>query len=306
MRLTLLFLLTLFTFLFAAAPAAVHAQSYLVQNAGIPAANGEYTAFSTFDGRVLYRKTPFNLYWCKGCAGGRWVIDTDFASYVPAQLIYYQANTGGATPSSQPWMTGSKGIAPAPTVTPVNLPVELVSFTARADGGAALLRWETISETNNAGFEVEHQLAGAWRPLGFVEGRGTTTEAQHYTYRADGLTPGTHTFRLRQVDYDGTFDYSPEVEVMIGVPGTHVLSDIYPNPFNPQASFTLSVATAQHVRLAVYDALGRQVTLVYDGQLDAGQTQRFTLDGDGLPSGMYVLRAQGETFQASRSLVLMK
>src|SRR5690606_28712319 len=106
------------------------------------------------------------------------------------------------TTESQP-----RGVALGPSST---LPGELVSFTATLDGPDGVLAWQTASETNNAGFEVEHTAVetrrGAslpWQRLAFVAGRGTTAEPQSYTYRAAGLEPGRHVFRLRQVDYDG-------------------------------------------------------------------------------------------------------
>ncbi len=186
------------------------------------------------------------------------------------------------------------------------LPVELTSFAGLIEGADVVLRWTTASETNNAGFEVQHLSGADWRALGFVAGYGTTIEARAYAYRAAGLPPGTHRFRLRQIDFDGTFAYSPEVEASVGVPGTHLLTEAYPNPFNPQTSFALSVQSPQEVRLAVYDALGRQVALLHDGALDAGTTHRFTFGGSGMPSGVYLLRAEGRTFVETRTLMLVK
>lgn len=193
------------------------------------------------------------------------------------------------------------------------LPVELTSFSAVADRDAVWLQWETASETNNAGFEVQHasgsgaeEAQAAWTVLGFVEGAGTTLETRRYAYQAAALAPGVHRFRLRQVDYDGAFEYSPVVEVRVDLPGTHVLSEAYPNPFNPQAAFTLAVAQRQHVRITVHDALGRRAAVLHDGILDAGATHRFVVDGAGLPSGTYLLRVEGASFRETRKLVLAK
>ncbi|HYE95754.1 MAG TPA: T9SS type A sorting domain-containing protein [Rubricoccaceae bacterium] len=186
------------------------------------------------------------------------------------------------------------------------VPVEMLYFEGAASGRDALLSWGTASETNNAGFEVLTRRDGAWAALGFVEGHGTTTEAQAYTFRAVDLDPGTHAFRLRQVDYDGASEFSDAVEVTIGVPGSHLLTQAYPNPFNPSASFTLAVAQTQAVTVALYDALGRRVATLFEGTLEGGAAQRLTIDGRGLPSGVYHYRAAGETFVESRSVVLMK
>ncbi|HYE96905.1 MAG TPA: T9SS type A sorting domain-containing protein [Rubricoccaceae bacterium] len=188
----------------------------------------------------------------------------------------------------------------------MQVPVELVRFDATTSGRDVTLAWETASETNNAGFEVQMLRGDAWTVLAFVEGHGTTTEAQAYAYTAQGLLPGTHSFRLRQVDFDGAFAYSPEVEATVGVPGSHLLTEAYPNPFNPQATFTLSVAQGQHVRVALYDALGREVAVLFDGEVEADQARAFTIDGSGLPSGLYVYRAVGEGFADAGRVMLVK
>jgi hypothetical protein len=198
------------------------------------------------------------------------------------------------------------------------LPVELVAFEARLDGAAAILEWQTASETNNAGFEVEVQrVAGAERPFGakadttwqrlaWVDGQGTTTEAQAYSYRVASLEPGQHVFRLKQIDYDGTFAYSPEVEVTAEVPGAYLMSAAYPNPFNPQTQFTLAVARAQQVTVAVYDMLGREVVVLFRGDMLAHETQSFQWQAGGHASGLYFIRVVGETFAQTRRVTLVK
>ncbi|GAB5519452.1 MAG: hypothetical protein RhofKO_17030 [Rhodothermales bacterium] len=189
-----------------------------------------------------------------------------------------------------------------------SLPVELIDFIATTDGDRAHLAWQTASETNNAGFQIEHQPTGtaAWHTLGFTPGHGTTLEAQRYTYTADGLTPGTHRFRLTQVDYDGTFDYSPEIEVSIEIADAFNLSQVYPNPFNPEASVTLSVRERQQVRVTVYDLLGREVARLFDGELASQKGQLLRLDGSQWTSGLYVVRAVGERFTATQVVTLLK
>ncbi len=202
-----------------------------------------------------------------------------------------------ATPGEQNWDGGQQ------------LPVELVAFDALLDGGAVLLRWETASETNNAGFEVQRYSEGgegAWQVLGWVDGHGTTLEAQRYDYRIDALPAGAHRFRLKQIDYDGTFAYSPEVEVAVGLPTAYRLSPAYPNPFNPETAFSLSVARAQRVEVAVYDLMGRRVALLHDGLLEAQSTRAFTFEAATLPSGLYLIRAVGERFVASETVTLVK
>ena len=157
------------------------------------------------------------------------------------------------------------------------VPVELVSFDATVEGDDVVLHWETASETNNAGFEVQVRSEdGVFEPVGFVEGHGTTTEAQVYSYIVSDLVAGAYGLRLKQIDFDGAFEYSPSVEATIGVPGSHVLSSVYPNPFNPQTNFTLAVRETQPVTITVHDVLGRRVLTLFDGNLEGGSTHTFT------------------------------
>ena len=192
------------------------------------------------------------------------------------------------------------------------LPVELVSFNGLADGNAVLLQWETASETNNAGFFVEMAavspsgIAPVFEQQGFVDGAGTTEAAQTYTYRIPNLDPDTYLFRLKQVDYDGTFEYSPEIELDLEVPASHFLSPAYPNPFNPQAQFRLAVQQRQHVNIALYNVRGQLVKTLFDDVLDAHVTRTFTLDGSSLQSGLYVYRVTGERFVDSQRVMLIK
>lgn len=188
------------------------------------------------------------------------------------------------------------------------VPVELLSFDAVIEEGDVHLQWATASETNNAGFEVQMARAGDdWRVLGFVDGHGTTTEAQLYRYTATNLISGVrYSFRLKQIDFDGAFEYSHEIEVDLGIPGTHTLSAAYPNPFNPTSTFTFFVAREQYVTVALFDAVGRQVQTIYTGPMRAGESREFVIDAQGLASGYYVYRAIGDGFSASRSIVLAK
>jgi hypothetical protein len=190
----------------------------------------------------------------------------------------------------------------------VTLPVEMAAFTATASGASAVLAWQTASETRNAGFAVERRgpgTGGAWAEVAFVEGAGTTVEAQAYRYVARGLAPGTHAFRLRQTDLDGATTPSEAREVAVALGAPYAVS-IYPNPFATAASIDLTVREAQQVAVAVYDALGRRVATLFDGRLAAGQAQALRLPGAGLASGVYLVRVEGETFTATRRLALVR
>jgi len=189
----------------------------------------------------------------------------------------------------------------------LELPVELVSFTAIEHDGGIQLRWTTASETNNAGFSVEHAINnGFYKEIDFITGAGTSLERREYSYRVEDVEPGLHTFRLKQIDYDGAFEYSPAVEVTVEVPNVYILEPAYPNPFNPQASIRFAIKERQAVTMAMYDATGREVQALYRGIPDANQMHAVAIDGSTLPSGVYIVRLTGETFLATQSVTLVK
>lgn len=172
------------------------------------------------------------------------------------------------------------------------LPVELTAFTAQvSDGTTVLLRWETASESNNAGFEVEHQApeSDAFEAVAFVEGAGTASRPQQYRYRIAGAEPGVHRFRLRQVDTDGAFAYSPEVEVRVSLNESLALEAPYPNPLAGHGTIRYRLPRATEVRLAVYDLLGREVAVIVSERQSAG-AKTAPVDGSRLPSGAYFIR----------------
>ena len=190
------------------------------------------------------------------------------------------------------------------------LPVELTTFEAQLNGREALLTWQTASETNNAGFEIQHldrtTATQTWHAMDFVEGHGTTALPQSYRYAVDNLAPGRHRFRLKQIDFDGAFEYSPEVEVIVEMVERFVLEPVYPNPFNPEAQFRFAVRQGQAVQVDLFDMLGRRVRTLYRGQAEAGQMQVVRIDGSSLPSGLYVVRVVGHTFVDTQQVTLLR
>ncbi len=186
------------------------------------------------------------------------------------------------------------------------LPVELVSFQATLKGDAVVLSWNTASETNNAGFEVQQMVSGDFQSLGFVEGFGSTSEAKSYQFDVDNLEPGTYTFRLKQIDFGGAVQFSPILEVTLELNGAYQLSEAYPNPVNPTGRFSLGVQREQQVSVALYNMLGQRVAELFQGRLRANETKTISIRASSLPSGLYFFRAEGEFFQATRQVVLLK
>ncbi len=187
-----------------------------------------------------------------------------------------------------------------------SLPVELVAFDALRNGDEVVLRWTTASETNNAGFSVEQLSNGGFAEVGFVTGAGTTAEVQDYSYAVDNLGPGQHTFRLKQVDFDGAFELSETVTVTIEAPSTLVLSEAYPNPFNPTTLISVSVARTQQVRVEAYNYQGQRVAVLFDGMLEANLEENFRFEAGNLPSGAYLIRATGAHEVVTQSVTLVK
>ena len=186
------------------------------------------------------------------------------------------------------------------------LPVELTAFIARRDGEVIRLAWETASETNTAGFEVQRSLEGLWEPLGFVEGRGTTTDAQSYRF-TDSSLPFTATeavYRLRQVDTDGTETLSEEIEIARAAPTKLALHGNFPNPFRARTTIRYELPTAGPVRITVYDVMGRRVATLVDREQAAGR-EEITFDAGRLASGLYFTRlAAGGEVRTQRLTVV--
>jgi hypothetical protein len=186
------------------------------------------------------------------------------------------------------------------------LPVELASFEARVDGERVNLYWSTASESNSAGFMIEHRRGSEYRELAFVEGRGDTRQRMDYAHTVSNLGSGRHAFRLRQIDLSGTFSYSDEVEVNLESYESYRLSSAFPNPFNPTTSIELSVREAQRVTADVFNMLGQRVATLFRGTLEAGEITELRFVADHLPTGIYTIRIAGSSFIDSRHVVLMK
>lgn len=179
------------------------------------------------------------------------------------------------------------------------LPVELTSFTANVSDNKVVLNWSTETETNNAGFEIERD----GEIVGFVEGNGTTTYTSHYTY-TDNPGVGTFSYRLKQIDYNGTFEYFNTIEVSI-VADEFVLNQNYPNPFNPSTTITYELRESGNVSLVVYDLLGKEVaTLVNEAQTPGIYDVVFTADN--YSTALYIYRLQVNDNVSVKKMTLLK
>ncbi len=186
------------------------------------------------------------------------------------------------------------------------LPVELVSFEAASNGTEVNLNWETATETNNKGFEIQKSVGSEFQTIGFVNGKGTTTESQSYSFTEKTVSSGTYTYRLKQIDFNGSFQYSNEVEVhVLSTVSEYALAQNYPNPFNPTTTINFSVPEAGNVTLSVYNTIGQEVATLVNGVVAAGQHE-VTLNAQSLPSGAYFYKLQTGNSTMIKKMLLLK
>ncbi len=187
------------------------------------------------------------------------------------------------------------------------VPVELVSFSASVGPNAVTLDWTTATELNNRGFEIERSIDRTnWKPVGFKEGKGTTSDPQHYSYSdiVSDIAASKLYYRLKQVDFNGSFEYSNIIEVEIA-PSAYSLSQNYPNPFNPVTSIKYQLPANAFVSINIYDVLGNEVAALINEVKPAGSYE-LQFDASALTSGVYFYRLQAGDFIDVKKMILMK
>jgi len=194
------------------------------------------------------------------------------------------------------------------------LPVELTSFTAkvlRKDG--VQLDWVTETEVNNYGFEVERKVsseqlsASNWEVLGFIEGHGNSNSPKEYNFLDEGINYGNYDYRLKQIDNDGTFEFSDIIEVDAGnIPEGYVLEQNYPNPFNPSTVIKFALAESQQATLTVYDILGNEIAQLFNKTTEAGKVYEIEFNASALSSGVYYYRLSTPQKSLVRKMLLLQ
>ena len=191
------------------------------------------------------------------------------------------------------------------------LPVELSSFSAFVNLNNVSLSWKTATEVNNNGFEVQREIGSQksevnrWEKVGFVQGHGNSNSPKEYSYTDKNLTGGIDfIYRLKQIDNDGKYQYSKEVEVEV-VPREINLLQNYPNPFNPVTDIKFTLPEAARVTLRVYNIIGQEVVSLVNGVEEAG-FHSVKFEGSNLPSGTYIYRLQAGSFVQTKKMVLLK
>ena len=186
------------------------------------------------------------------------------------------------------------------------LPVELFSFSASLINNSVKLSWITKTEVNNYGFEVERQaMNDIWSKIGFVEGNGNSNSINFYSFIDENVKEGIISYRLKQIDTDGNFEYSKVIEVDLSSPGKFELRQNYPNPFNPTTTISFSLPQSGNVTLKIYNAIGEQVAELANGIKEAG-IHTINFDASKLNSGVYIYSIEADGFVQSRKMILLK
>jgi len=230
-------------------------------------------------------------------SGNSWVIENTSPNLQSINFVY---PTGYSA-----WAVGDYGTILHAAVW--FTPVELTTFTATLNRTKVSLNWQTATELNNQGFEIQRKFENSdWATIGFRTGKGTTTEPNSYFYEDDisEISATKLLYRLKQIDFDGTISYSDEVEV-ITQPFDYALLQNYPNPFNPVTIIKYEVPQVSNVKIEVFDLLGRVIKVLVDEQKTAGRYE-IKFDASSLASGIYYYRIKANEFVQTKKMMLIK
>ena len=224
---------------------------------------------------------------------------------VLTDTIYSVANSvnGNGNPAFDQWNFGDNFI-----VRVVNniVPVELSNFSVTPSSNNVQISWTTLTETNNSGFEIERKTETTdWIKITFVAGYGTSSEVHSYTFNDYNLSSDRYYYRLKQIDYDGSINYSDVVFIEISVPSEFALDQNYPNPFNPTTKIGFHIAESEFVTLKVYDLLGNELATLVKENKPAGEYE-VEFSAIGLTSGIYIYKLETRNVIQTKKMILLK
>ena len=218
----------------------------------------------------------------------------------------YGTSVSAAWTGSYTGTSGSQGNFAVVRISAVDpIPVELTSFTASVVMNNVGLNWSTATELNNYGFDVERLSDNNWVKIGFVPGAGTSTEPTSYSYSDNNLSSGKYTYRLRQIDIDGTASYSNTAEAEISGSPDYSLGQNYPNPFNPVTSIEFSLKEKANVRLSIYNSIGEEVAVLLNQEQESGY-HKIAFNASDLMSGVYYYEIIAGSFHSVKKMLLLK
>jgi hypothetical protein len=191
------------------------------------------------------------------------------------------------------------------------LPVELAAFTSIVTNNSVNLNWVTTSELNNTGFDIERTtvntpITNEWLKVGYVQGTGTSSIPNVYEFTDKNLNPGKYNYRLKQIDFNGTFEYyNLSEEVIVGLPAKYSLNQNYPNPFNPVTVISYQISTNDNVLMKIYDINGKEVVTLVNEFKEAGSYE-IKFNGSNFASGVYYYQIESGNFKATKKMFLVK
>jgi photosystem II stability/assembly factor-like uncharacterized protein len=245
--------------------------------------------------------------WNTSNGGSSWDLQFTYSPpfyFDPRQIFFVDSLHG--------WVIGDKGVV-LHTSTGGIIPVELISFTAEVVGEEVTLNWTTATETNNQGFEIQRSesrdhppLAEDWEKIGYVSGYGTTTEPKSYSFIDTDVYSGNYKYRMKQLDYDGTFSYSKEIELNVDFsPQEFMLYQNYPNPFNSSTVISYQLPLISNVTLKVYDILGNELAILVNEEKQPG-VYSISFDASTISSGIYLYQLKTGAFVHTNKMILTK
>jgi hypothetical protein len=283
-------------------------------------ANGNCVGYSAWDGSALAL-----------AAAGPTVVDEATSGYQPGESLSYEVydvsagatvdlgsdvayaacNTVSVPTCRDDGLYADGAVLVITALSGGRLPVEFAEVAAQPEGQRVRLEWTTAQEVNNAGFNVQHRpqddgAPTAWTTLEFVDGAGTTSAPTSYSVTTDELPVGGHEFRLEQVDQSGTTSLSENVEVELTLDTAYRVTSVAPNPVRSTSSFSLTVRTAQHVTVSMYNVLGQKVATLLDRSLPANEKHTVRVVGDNRASGSYFLRIDGQKFETTERMMIVR
>ena len=239
----------------------------------------------------VYRSTDSGVNWSREGLGFPFVPAMDFDYAVSNGVRYLRVGTYGRSAFE--------------TDLDYIVPVELTNFVAEAKNGNVELNWSTATELNNSGFEVQRSINDEnFEAIAFVPGFGTTTETKSYSFIDENVT-GFLKYRLKQIDFNGNYEYSKIIEVQSLVKFSFELSQNYPNPFNPITKISYALPVESKVTLIIYNSIGEVVEILVNEFQDEGKYEA-VWNAESFPSGVYFYKLQSGDFVEVNKMVLMK
>jgi hypothetical protein len=181
-----------------------------------------------------------------------------------------------------------------------------LSFNASSNGKEVILNWSTATELNNQLFEVQRSFEGnEFATVGFVNGKGTTTQRQDYVYKDEINSDGKYLYRLKQIDYLGSYQYSDIIEIDLRVFNSYLLEQNYPNPFNPSTTIGYGIKDKSNVKITILNSIGEEVALLVNEEKESGY-HTIEFNAAGLPSGVYFYRLKAGNFIETKKMILLR